>query len=472
MQFCYSHQWVEHVRPLIATKAKQQTPSAAFLQQALFQRVASVSGAVQAESQQKSYSLRALEQPAHAMIDRNQFAHFISFLGMPEFSSRQMDALYESYHKNSIAPPSQQLPSSLPQAAAPIAERPLNTMEFCRQLASIEVPEKQWKVWSEDERAQVSLADLESQGRHNEASQMRQRLAVGLATATDVAKLAAHRHRPRTDVAPAPGYIHHGPAAADKDFKVDQAVAEVGFKLEQVINTRTDMMREIAAENRSVIQNERDARLAAMTAAEAASERVRMRPEWMPPQRDWGADIPVESLSQPPSNGTKEISAPVVSAPLETTATTTLTQRDKLNELVSQVQRLPPASLQDAQQSVAAVRRLATSLGFTFTHEQTQKIVDRVQTTRKQRHDKRTEFYQKQLAEEASKPQVPGGMVTLPLPPPPPMPSDEGFTVAELIENLLPECFDPTRFEPRDKPPQREPTMLELKAIGPLKQVQ
>ena len=69
------------MRPLIATKAKHQTPSADFLQQALFLRVASVSGGVQAASQQNAYSLRALEPPSHAMIDKTQFSHFLSYLG-------------------------------------------------------------------------------------------------------------------------------------------------------------------------------------------------------------------------------------------------------------------------------------------------------------------------------------------------------------------------------------------------------
>ena len=50
------------------------------------------------------------------------------------------------------------------------------------------------------------------------------------------------------------------------------------------------MMRTIAAETRSAVQNERDARLAAMSASEAAVERNRARPDWMPPQRDLCGD--------------------------------------------------------------------------------------------------------------------------------------------------------------------------------------
>jgi hypothetical protein len=172
-------QWINHVRPLIAVKAKHQTPSASFLQQALFQRVASVSGSVAADSQHKAYSKRPLEPPAHAMMNRGEFAHFMHYLGMPEFAEPQLDALFASYHTNardgssaSSSSSSASSASSDPASVAELAARPLNTMEFCRQLAAAEVPDRPWKVWAEDAKSAAALADLEAQGRHREAAQV------------------------------------------------------------------------------------------------------------------------------------------------------------------------------------------------------------------------------------------------------------------------------------------------------------
>jgi hypothetical protein len=91
--------------------------------------------------------------------------------------------------------------------------------------------------------------------------------------------------------------------------------------------------------------------------------------------------------------------------------------------------------------------------------------MDRVAETRATRHAQLLAFRAAELATEAARPRVPGGMVTLPPPPPPPAPSTAGFTVADFIEGLLPLNSDPTRFEPRDKLPTREPTMRELKAL-------
>ena len=232
------------MRPLIAVKAKHQTPSASFLQQALFQRVASVSGSVAADSQHKAYSKRPLEPPAHAMMNRGEFAHFMHYLGMPEFAEPQLDALFASYHTNARDGSSASASSSSafasssassdPASVAELAARPLNTMEFCRQLAAAEVPDRPWKVWAEDAKSAAALADLEAQGRHREAAQLRPRLAVGLATATDAAKIAAHRPRGRAQLPPSAGHVHHGPAASDAEFKVDEVLEEFRFKLEQV----------------------------------------------------------------------------------------------------------------------------------------------------------------------------------------------------------------------------------------------
>ena len=206
------------------------------------------------------------------------------------------------------------------------------------------------------------------------------------------------------------------------------AAPSTSSTLFQVIDSRTNMMREIAAENRTVVQNERDARLAELARTDpeaAARERARMRPSFMPPQRNWGVDMPLDSLavsgtaananantnanaaahttaaaaaaaafsnegsviSSPPSvtfapdtkgEGQRHStysafsSSSSSSSSSTSTVTTSAEQRRVLDELVATVSAQPPASLENAQASVGAVHRIAASLGFSLTPPQTQ----------------------------------------------------------------------------------------------------
>ena len=47
-------------------------------------------------------------------------------------------------------------------------------------------------------------------------------------------QIAAHRPRGRAQLPPSAGHVHHGPAASEAEFKVDEVLEEFRFKLEQV----------------------------------------------------------------------------------------------------------------------------------------------------------------------------------------------------------------------------------------------